>query len=327
VSRISSPASTAKSLESTFIAALKRYFELHSRIIRVNDYFALAIDETITHFPPTDDPPDRQTPNTIAWYRVEKVTISSSPTGSKEFDGDVYVDTASTKMLQSFYASSTIPLKSMALHSYLGIPHLPISDEEALSRSKGFSRLRALSEAMLSPLGRKANLSMLSVLVHGQRGVGKKTVAEWVATTLGLHFFEVNCYDILSESESKTEAYLRHRIDRANSYRPCLLLLRHIDAFAKKRDVLQQGQDPAIRFVLVDCLAQVQKDGAGKEWPLIVVGTTSERDKCSEGVAGIFKHEIEINVILMRLCLITGALRNGQTRYTENINSAIAINA
>ena len=73
-------------------------------------------------------------------------------------------------------------------------------------------------------------------------------------------------------------------------------MLRHIDAFAKKRDVLEQGQDPAIRFVLAECLAQAQKDAAGKEWPLIVVGTTSEREKCSEGVAGIFKHEIEITV-------------------------------
>ena len=107
----------------------------------------------------------------------------------------------------------------------------------------------------------------------------------------------MNCYDILSESDSKTEAYLRHRIERASSYRPCLLLLRHIDAFAKKRDVLEQGQDPAIRFVLADCLAEAQKDAAGKDWPLIVVGTTSEREKCSEGVAGLFKHEIEITVL------------------------------
>jgi peroxin-6 len=115
---------------------------------------------------------------------------------------------------------------------------------------------------------------------------------------------QVNCYDIISESDSKTEAYLRHRIDRANSYRPCLLLLRHIDAFAKKRDVLEQGQDPSIRFVLSDCLAHAQEDAAGKEWPLIVVGTTSEREKCSEGVAGIFKHEIEIAVCSQRYNLI-----------------------
>ena len=76
-----------------------------------------------------------------------------------------------------------------------------------------------------------------------------------------------------------------------------MLLLRHIDAFAKKRDVLEQGQDPAIRFVLADCLAQAKKDAEGKEWPLIVVGTTAEREKCSEGVASIFKHEIEITVL------------------------------
>ena len=101
------------------------------------------------------------------------------------------MDTASTKMLQSFYASSTVPLRSMALHAYLGIPHLPIPGEDGLRRMKGFMRLKALAEAMLSPFGKEANLSMLSVLVHGQRGVGKKTIAEWVATCLGLHFFEV----------------------------------------------------------------------------------------------------------------------------------------
>lgn len=123
----------------------------------------------------------------------------------------------------------------------------------------------------------------------------------------------MNCYDIISESDSKTEAYLRHRIERANTYRPCLLLLRHIDAFAKKRDVLEQGQDPTIRFVLADCLAQAQKEAAGKEWPLIVVGTTSEREKCSEGVAGIFKHEIEITVPSIEIKLILGTLRIGTT--------------
>ena len=82
-------------------------------------------------------------------------------------------------------------------------------------------------------------------------------------------------------------------------------MLRHIDAFAKKRDVLEQGQDPAIRFVLADCLAQVQKDVVGREWPLIVVGTTSEREKCSEGIAGIFKHEIEITVPRLLITKLT----------------------
>ena len=108
-----------------------------------------------------------------------------------EYNGDVHVDPASTKMLQSFYASSLIPLHSLALFSYLGIPHLPIPLDESLRRMKGFVRLKSLAEAMLSPFGREANLALLSVLIHGQRGVGKKTIAEWVATRLGLHYFEV----------------------------------------------------------------------------------------------------------------------------------------
>jgi len=195
VSRISSPASTAKSLESAFISALKRYFESCSRIIRVGDYFALAIDETVSQLPSdeiTEDPNQRKRPNTISWYRVEKVTISAGKQGNgTEYEADVYVDPASTKMLQSFYAASRIPLHSNVLQSYLGIPHLPIPDDSSLKRMKGFSRLKALAEAMLSPMGREANLALLSVLIHGQRGVGKKTIAEWVAIRLGLHFFEV----------------------------------------------------------------------------------------------------------------------------------------
>ena len=107
------------------------------------------------------------------------------------YHGDVTVDPASTKMLQSFYAPSLVPLKSMALDSYLGMPHLPLPEEESLCRMKGFKRLYSLAEALLSPFGREANFPLLSVLIHGQRGVGKKTITEWVATKLGLHFFEV----------------------------------------------------------------------------------------------------------------------------------------
>lgn len=80
-------------------------------------------------------------------------------------------------------------------------------------------------------------------------------------------------------------------------------MLRHIDAFGKKRDVLEQGQDPAIRFVLADCLAQARRDTEGRQWPLIVVGTTSEREKCSEGIAAIFKHEIEITAFCLLRCI------------------------
>jgi hypothetical protein len=161
----------------------------------VGDYFALAIDETISQFPSdeiTEDPDRRKRLNTISWYRVEKVTVSTGKQGNGvEYAGDVYVDPASTKMLQSFYAASRIPLHSNVLQSYLGIPHLPIPDDTGLKRMKGFSRLKVLAQAMLSPMGREANLALLSVLIHGQRGVGKKTIAEWVATRLGLHFFEV----------------------------------------------------------------------------------------------------------------------------------------
>ena len=53
-----------------------------------------------------------------------------------------------------------------------------------------FGKLLALSSAALNRRAVDYHLQ-LSILLQGSRGVGKATVASWVAQRLGIHLFEV----------------------------------------------------------------------------------------------------------------------------------------
>lgn len=97
----------------------------------------------------------------------------------------------------------------------------------------------------------------LAFLLQGVRGVGKFTVACWVAQDLGLHLNEasftlshlyllytnkqVDCYELLEETEARTEATLRVRFEQASRMTPCLLVLRHLEALSQTTQ--RQGRD------------------------------------------------------------------------------------
>jgi len=98
----------------------------------------------------------------------------------------------------------------------------------------------------------------LTFLLQGVRGVGKFTVTRWVAQDLGLHLNEaslqlfsrlyllyinkqVDCYELLEETEASTEATLRVRFEQASRMTPCLLVLRHLEALSQTTQ--SQGRD------------------------------------------------------------------------------------
>lgn len=111
-----------------------------------------------------------------------------------------------------------------------------------------YATLHDLVSSCLHPLSASLELSC-TVLLHGPRGVGKRTMIRWVVERCGVHLVEVNCYDFAGETDAKTEASLRGRFDRAMTCAPCVFLLRHVDALARKSVVLETGQG-GFRFLL-----------------------------------------------------------------------------
>lgn len=116
----------------------------------------------------------------------------------------------------------------------------------------------------------------LTVLLKGAKGSGKATLVRQVSQLSGFHLLEVSflspdiqtgrlltpllcaslkldCYELLGDTDTKTEGNLAARFDRAASCTPCILLLRHIEALARKSQVLETGQGEYTRCHYMFC--------------------------------------------------------------------------
>lgn len=292
--RIPSPASTDRVLQGAFFQALKVHFETARRVIRAGDLILLGIDETLARVTATDETDNEvmsdytqsssRRNDTVGWFKIVRVETEEDD----QWTGDAQVDSASTRMVQSGIQKARIPPAS-SWAGYYDLPSLPVPTKEP---GGPCARLSELVQSTFSKSGRRAR-AMATILLHGARGSGKRTLVASVAASLGMHLLEVNCYDLVGETDVKTEAYLRLRFEKAAQCSPCLLLLRNIDALAKKKDDMESGQESTMRFILADCLATVAIE-AGDQYPVAVVASTADKDKVPDGVLGCFRYDVEI---------------------------------
>lgn len=70
-----------------------------------------------------------------------------------------------------------------------------------------------------------------SMLIHGERGTGKRHAVHALASTYGLHCIELNCYELLSENDAQTNDSMKQVFTLARQVSPCILYLRNMDAF------------------------------------------------------------------------------------------------
>ncbi|KAI8445291.1 P-loop containing nucleoside triphosphate hydrolase protein [Phakopsora pachyrhizi] len=145
----------------------------------------------------------------------------------------------------------------------------------------------------------------LSILLSGQRGTGKRTILKKVSDSIGYHLMEVNCFDLLAETDVKTGINLRVSFERALSSTPCIFLLNHLDGLARKSQTIENGQEPVLISLLKDCI-----DRANRSWsstltlsssksdfvfPLVIVGTTTDIDQLPQSLVGLFKIQLKFS--------------------------------
>ncbi|OBZ75775.1 Peroxisomal biogenesis factor 6 [Grifola frondosa] len=288
-SRVSAPKMIFCTI-SVFLRALQDYFKGTTRLVKQGDIITVKINtDELQHLSNNDSSRDDSVdeeemdrmdsevasldnanePVFFIVTNIEHNVLASRGDGSSP---DMYVgatvgelgcwvDSSITRMIQTGIEHSRVP----DVGQYLGI---------ALNR-------RAVDYHL-----------QLSILLQGPRGIGKMTVATWVVHRLGIHIFEVDAYDIIGENDVKTEGTLRARFDRAASCTPCVLVLRHIDAFAQTTQGLEPGKEPAIAEVLRDCIADLQQSWSLTGFPLLVFGTTDSHERVPPKILSCFKHEI-----------------------------------
>ncbi|KAJ2470332.1 peroxisomal assembly protein [Coemansia sp. RSA 2322] len=222
----------------------------------------------------------------------------------------------------------TMVVQSGAVHSY--VPYCQVGAYADASRAKrgtlsanatstdtlaihpyvnALAQLLRLSSTSLHPLALSHGLSC-AILLKGSPGTGKRHLVCAMAEQLGVHLYELDCYDILSESEDKAAQVLHVYFQNASRYTPCVMHLRSIDALAQASST-QSGQENAedlpISRVLKKCLADVRQAHLETQFPIIVVASTSQPDKLPTSLATVFYHEVELAVPdeRTRLALLT----------------------
>lgn len=285
-------------------------------------------------------------------------------TGSTLGELGCWVDASITRMIQTGIEHSRVPdlrsylnlgksifiIKShgslMQFTDSLKIDVLDRPDQfpHLLGPDTPFSKIVSLTSAALTQRAMDYDLQ-LSFLLKGGRSVGKFTVASWVAQKLGLHLFEVsaailfilsrlktstkvNCYDILGENDVKTEATLQVRLEQAKTCTPCLLVLRHLEAFAQSTQAAEPGKEPAIVNVLRESLSNMQTSWKLTGYPVVILGTTSESGRVPASLLSCFKQEISFEVSTCQgeslLCLLS-FLRRLQTKQRDLKSSTVSL--
>ncbi|KAF4578683.1 peroxisomal assembly protein [Pleurotus pulmonarius] len=320
IARVATPISTDRSYQPLFLYALKQYFEGKKRLVKEGDLIALEIDTDLSWriadaqktevSSPDDDEPSSTYPctppraNEVVFFMITHIEHPAITNGIDTHDiayesaaGELgfWIDSTVTRIVQTGLEHTRIPDIGPSTPDNRDPRSLlaTISKQHSTLLSVGspFDQLRSVLSATFADFAVDYNLD-LSVLLQGARGTGKSTVARWVAQRLGFNILEINCYNLLGENDTKTEGVLRTRFDKAIQCAPCILFLKHVDALAQTTQVLETGKDPAIVTALKECVEQAQGSWRTMNFPVVVLGTTSEPSKVPGSILALFKHQI-----------------------------------
>ncbi|KAG8993652.1 peroxisomal assembly protein [Tulasnella sp. 427] len=244
-------------------------------------------------------------PSNVVFFKITNLEYDILDTSGSGRELDSYVaatmgelgcliDPTVTKMVQTGLEHAQIPDVRQYFDIDTGFCALPASSR-LITEGSPFAKLRDVVQAALVPSAVDYDLP-ISVLLKGSRGIGKQTVARWVAEDLGVHVYEINCFNVVGETEVKTEGILRARFERAANCSPCIFLLRHIEALAKTTQSVETGREPPIIPALRECIDELRQGWRVSGYPTVLVATTSDPEHVPVGVLGCFKHEIAFEV-------------------------------
>ncbi|GAA5956929.1 hypothetical protein JCM8115_003867 [Rhodotorula mucilaginosa] len=318
IARLATPHSVNKVFQPLFLDALKEHFQNKRRKVVKGDVIAVGIAEDKIRFVrdakddalPEDEielPQASGHPTAVVYFVVTALALDSSSatqaaTGDVELDAEIeegllgcYVDPQVTKLVQTGVERGRIPNVAGWLGCESAKPDAnSAAPTNILDNPTPASRLNSFVLSALTPQAASYALP-LSLLLHGARGSGKRTLLRQVARDAGIGILELDCYDLIGDTDAKTEGRLRAlAVDKALACAPVVLVLRNIEALARKSQAMETGQEPPMTTVLRECFETLREGWTSSHWPVIVAATTTDVEKVPTGVLGLFKEEIAL---------------------------------
>ena len=314
--KVVTPLANERALNHALFANLKEHFEHKQRIVKSGDLIAVSIDESLGRSIyegdvekdaigngelllqwGTQNEASRKTGTTsVAWFSIETVTAepdeSDAVDGEALWGGAVAIDPTRMTMRQSGDDKRRLPsTASSAWPYYLGTKRTQIkgtfqgngletAPQPVLSNLQ--RRLRELISVSISPRAVHLGMPPVAILISAtQRNIGKAYAVQETCHDLGIHYFPLDAYDIVSESgsgfDTGAQGLLEARCERALDCGAefTAICVRHLDTLASDRVAT------SLKGILEKCR--------------VLIATTSDVDKIPDSVRGLFTHELEMS--------------------------------
>ena len=235
----------------------------------------------------------------VAWFSIEEVTAqpeeSDLADGMNVWGGAAAIDPTKMTMRQSGDDRRKLPpATNSTWQYYLGVqnhqpkPTISSSSQTAISDvpqsyiSSLQRRIRELISVSTSSRAVHLGLPPLALLLTStQRSIGKAYTVQQTCADLGMHYFPIDAYDIVSESgsgfDTQAQGLLEARCERALDCGAefTAICIRHLDTINSDRVAA------SLKGVLNDCR--------------VLIATTTDVDKIPDSVRGLFTHELEVS--------------------------------
>eukprot|EP00835_Amoeboradix_gromovi_P006626 NODE_819_length_3938_cov_0.505600.p1 type:complete len:662 gc:universal NODE_819_length_3938_cov_0.505600:2440-455(-) len=131
------------------------------------------------------------------------------------------------------------------------------------------------------------------VIIHGQQGTGKSTIARYCSQLNNSKVYVVNCNNIVSSYFGETEVKVKSIFSQAISGRPCTILIKDMHIICQNRE----SNSSNLHYKITNCLLSLL-DGELDLSGVFIVGTTTDIDEIDDAFkrAGRFEKDIKIDV-------------------------------
>ena len=130
-----------------------------------------------------------------------------------------------------------------------------------------------------------------SMIISGERHIGKGLLMRTVCQNFCLHYLEENCIDIIGDSLSATEKRIDNIFNFAESVAPCVLYLKNVHLICKDKEGIHE------EFRIIDYFVRKIRD-LKSEKPVIVVGSTYKPSEVTTRLYSEFMYAYDIEPFL-----------------------------
>lgn len=312
LSRISSPASTDKAYQAAFLRGLKHYFGSGQvRVVKNGDLIPVAISSSLARLlgsgsQNTNNSANGNANGNATSREEPEFDILSLHDESPQVDTMIWfevnglnnehehlINSSQTRIVQTGLVQRAAPPSSLLWQEYWGLP-TNFSYLQSPDLFPYAHKLNRLFRACLTKHA-KASLRTTVLLKSSKPGAGKSTLLRSLAEGLGIHQMDLDALDLIGDSDGKTLALFKARLERAATSSPCLVSLKHFDTIARKNDV--DGKDTPLVNGLVDILDDLLSVGIGSgDGGLIFAASVRDPDLLADSVRNKFKFEIDVTV-------------------------------